>query len=310
MILLAMQPGIDNYSAHKFMIDNPVASAVATRLVDAGIERTTTDVAASKAQIDQLNRMRTTLRQENVRRAVRDRSHSPLPATSSSDVQLDKLDAALASETAKHDALKATLSTQIAERNNDIEQKTLSSPNVVPKLAGLSGQLEALTALTRDDPKLLFFTIVFQVISVALELSPMWISLSVFPSRYAAHLSLQHFIEVSKASEVGARQLGVWPPKGTKEGATEAGLSQTPSAPPVSTHAAGGQNPVEQVKDPGASNEAGSRHAVNDNPPGNEGIGRALASPPSVAEALGLTRRRSRPGREDKNPTTNGEDHE
>jgi hypothetical protein len=213
MILAAMQPGIENYSVRKFTTDNLAASAEATKLVDAGISRTTDDEKAAAGRVDQLNRMLVTLRQENVRRVVRTGSRSASPSTSASDAQIATLEGTLAAEAASRNTLKAKLDQELADRNAEIERRIQSSPNAVPKLAGLSGQLEALTALTKDDPKLLLFIIAFQVISLALELSPMWISLSdrYFPSSYAAHLAMQHFIDVTKISDEGARRLGVHP---------------------------------------------------------------------------------------------------
>jgi hypothetical protein len=211
MILAAMGPSIDAYSTRKFLADNRTVAIEATRMVDAGVARTTDDFKAATVRVDQLNRMLTTLRQDNVRRAVRTGGRTAVSSTSASDAQIAILQRDLDAETSKRDGLKATLDRQLADSNAVIERNITTAPNAIPKLSGLSGQLEALAALTKDDPKLLFFVIAFQLISLALELGPMWVSVSYFPSTYAARMTMQHFIDVTKISEEGARQLGVKP---------------------------------------------------------------------------------------------------
>ncbi len=252
MILAAMGPSIDAYSTRKFLADNQTVAIEATRMVDAGVARTTDDFKAATARVDQLNRMLTTLRQDKVRRAVRTGDRTAVSSTSASDAQIAILQRDLDAETSKRDALKVALDRQqLADRNAAIERNILTAPNAIPKLSGLSGQLEALAALTKDDPKLLFFVIAFQLISLALELGPMWVSVSYFPSTYAARMTMQHFIDVTKISEEGARQLGVKPtqeqnaPETDKSaGAAPANDNAQPGMPASSSVSAGNNDPL------------------------------------------------------------------
>jgi hypothetical protein len=224
MILLAMHTSIESFGTRKFMTDNPAVSLEMTKLVDSAITRSTEERNAATGRVDQLNRMLATLRQENVRRAVRASSRAASTSTAAPDAQIAALETNLAAETSRRDALSARLDQQLADRNGEIERRILSSPNVVPKLSGLSGQIEALTALTKSDPKILVFIIIFQLVSLALELSPMWISMSdrFFPCTYAAHLAMESFNEVTKIGRDGARRLGLLPPE-----------EEAPAAPPA-----------------------------------------------------------------------------
>jgi hypothetical protein len=222
LILLAMHTSIEAFSTRKFMTDNPGVAAESTKLVDGAIARSTDERNAVTSRVDQLNRMLATLRQENVRRAVRAGSRVASSSTAAPDAQIAALETNLTAETPRRDALSARLDQQLADRNGEIERRILSAPNVVPKLSGLSGQLEALTSLTRSDPKILVFIIIFQLVSLALELSPMWISMSdrFFPCTYAAHLAMDSFNDVTKIG--GARRLGLFPAE-----------EDAPAAPPT-----------------------------------------------------------------------------
>jgi hypothetical protein len=215
LILLAMHTSINAFGTRKFMTDNPAVSLEMTKLVDSAITHSTDERNAATGRTDQLNRMLATLRQENVRRTVRPGSRAASTSTAAPDAQIAALETTLAAETSRRDALSAKLDQQLADRNGEIERRILSSPNVVPKLSGLSGQIEALTALTKSDPKILVFIIIFQLVSLALELSPMWISLNdrFFPSTYAAHLAMESFNDVTKIGRDGARRLGLLPPE-------------------------------------------------------------------------------------------------
>lgn len=199
VMLAAMQGPIDGYATRKFMTDNPSVTTESTKLVDASIQRTADDLKAATGRVDQINRMLANLRQDNVRRATRTGSRNAAPPSTASETQIAALENTLAAETSAREALTAKLERQQAARNADIEHRIQSSPTAIPKLSGLSGQLQALTALTKDDFKLLVFTVIFQIVSLALELSPMWISLSdkLFPSSYAAAMAMQHFIDVT-----------------------------------------------------------------------------------------------------------------
>ncbi|MBR0687753.1 hypothetical protein JQ594_17615 [Bradyrhizobium manausense] len=58
-------------------------------------------------------------------------------------------------------------------------------------LTGLRGQPNALTALVKNDWKLLVVVIALIIASCALELNPMWISLRYLPATYASHIAVE-----------------------------------------------------------------------------------------------------------------------
>jgi hypothetical protein len=216
-MLATMAPGTETYIASKYLADNPTLASDATKLVDAGINRSNDDFKAATDRVRKLDQMVTAIRQDDVRRTVRGASRNSGSPTAAGDAELRKLENNLNAESAKRDQLRAALDKQIADRNAAIERHIATAQNAVPKLSGLSGQLQALAALTNDDWKLLIFVIGFQVISLALELGPMWISFVYFPSVYAAHEALQHYIKVTTIGEEGMRQLGVTPPNDPPE---------------------------------------------------------------------------------------------
>jgi Domain of unknown function (DUF4407) len=264
LILLAMHTSIDSFGTRKFMTDNPAVSIEMTKLVDSAITRSTDERNGATGRIDQLNRMLATLRQENVRRAVRAGSRAASTSAMAPDAQIAALETNLAAETSRRDVLSAKLDQQLVDRNGEIERRILSSPNVVPKLSGLSGQIEALTALTKSDPKILVFIIIFQLVSLALELSPMWISLSdrFFPCTYAAHLAMESFNEVTQIGRDGARRLGLLPPE-----------EEAPAAPPTQESVPTPANDDLPVA-PSSLNGATPLRRGRGRPPGKNGVDR------------------------------------
>jgi hypothetical protein len=209
LLLAAMQPATTEYAAHKFRTEQPQVWIESTKQVDGAIARTTEERDRIKLRVDQDSRMISSLRQDSVRRVVR--ADKRAPSVSAAQGQISGLEAALAADTAELNAVSAKLDRQLADRNAEIARVARSSPSAVAQLSGLSGKLEAVAAITKNDPKLLFFVIAFQVISLALELLPMWLSLSdrFFPSSYAAHVALRSFLEAKKIAEDGAAELGL-----------------------------------------------------------------------------------------------------
>ena len=106
---------------------------------------------------------------------------------------MQSFDRTLAEATAKRDALRETLETQTADRNPAIEKGILTAPSHVEKRAGLSGQLAALSELTKDDPKLLFLILAFEIDLVRARAWPHVVRRKVFAigicgARYVAAL--------------------------------------------------------------------------------------------------------------------------
>jgi hypothetical protein len=251
LTLAALSVDTRAYIDNRFMTDNRVNAAEMTKIVDAGIARTQDDLKAETTHVDQINRMMSSLRQDNIRRIVHAGGRVAAPSTSISDGQIAALERTQAEATAKRDALKEALATQTADRNAAIEKAILTAPSHVEKRVGLSGQLAALSDLTKDDPKLLLLILAFEIISFALELGPMWCAARYLPSAYAARVTLQHFIEVSKLAKEGAEELG----------ATGADAQEAPkpnATPPT-------------PEPPGAAPDTTSK-AANDNHPGISGL--------------------------------------
>jgi hypothetical protein len=279
LTLAALSPDTHAYVDNKFLTDNRVAAAEMTKIVDASITRAQDDLKAETTHVDQLNRMLSSLRQDNVRRIVHTSGRSAAPSVSTSDGQIATLERTLADATSKRDALKETLATQTADRNPAIEKAILTAPTHVEKRGGLSGQLAALSDLTKDDPKLLLLILAFEAISFALELGPMWCAARYLPSAYAARVTLQHFIEVTKLAKEGARELGA------SEGARE----KSDEAPAASSKTATTDN-VRPAAMPGANNEA-----ANDNHPSTSELNGAKPRRP-VGRPLGSKTRSRKNG--------------
>ncbi len=278
LTLAALSVDTRAYIDNRFLTDNRVVAAEMTKIVDAGIARTQDDLKAETTHVDQLNRMLSSLRQDNIRRIVRADGRTAAPSTSTSDGQITAIERTLAEATAKRDALKEALATQTADRNPAIEKAILTAPSHVEKRVGLSGQLAALSELTKDDPKLLLLLILaFEIISFALELGPMWCAARYLPSAYAARVTLQHFIEVSKLAREGATELG----------ATGADAQKAPK--PNATPTAREQPNVA----PGTTIEA-----PNDDPLGISGLNGATPRRP-----------RGRPRKDSVDHATGGPDH-
>jgi hypothetical protein len=233
---------IDN----KFFTENRVVTAETTKIIDASIARTQEDLKVETTHVEQLNRMLSSLRQDNIRRIVRANGRAAAPSTSSSDGQITAIERTLAEATAKRDALREALATQTADRNPAIEKAILTAPNHVEKRVGLSGQLAALSEQTKDDPKLLLLILAFEIISFALELGPMWCAAKYIPSAYAARVTLQHFIEVSKLVKEGAKELGApaADAQEPREPTANPPAPDPPNPPPATTEAANDNDPA------------------------------------------------------------------
>jgi hypothetical protein len=141
-------------------------------------------------------------------RDIGPRTRTSAATIAASDAQSTKLAASLAAELAVQDGLRVTLAKQIANRDPEVERRVAASPNVAPKPSGLSGQLEAIAALTHDNIPLLMFLIPLTIISAALELSPVWIALRFYPASYGSALAMWRFTEVTAIGERGAEALG------------------------------------------------------------------------------------------------------
>jgi hypothetical protein len=149
-----------------------------------------------------MSRQLQSLRQNDVRRAIDAGRRKGAVVEPASSPQIATLEKTLTEESAKRDALKTALD-KVENRNEAIEKAILSAPYHKPKRSGLSGQIEALSAISRDNPKLLILIIAFELISLALELGPMVCAAVYIPSALAARVALEHFIEVRRTARSG-----------------------------------------------------------------------------------------------------------
>jgi hypothetical protein len=196
---------VHSYIDNKFMTANRAVAEEAAKLVDGGISRSKQALAVQDGEIGNLIRSIQTLRSSDVRRATGRKGI----ASPSSNPQLDALERRLSDTTATRDKLAAVVSKQEAGRNAAIEEAINESPNAVRKRTGLAAQLEAISAFTAEDPKLLLIVLAFEFLSLALELGPMWAAATKIPSALAARLALDHFIDVTSLATKGAERLGV-----------------------------------------------------------------------------------------------------
>jgi hypothetical protein len=212
-VAVVIQPSVHVYQLKDFLTQNPTAAVEAARQIDQTISQTADEYKASTARTEQINRMLTDLRQNNVRRATRGSTRALAVSSEAVEKQIKDLESSLAVETATRNASAGKLDKQRANRNADIERTMRSMPGVTPMLSGLAGQLEAIAALAKNDWKLIVFIVVFQAISLALELSPMWVSLSdrFYPSAYAAHVAMEAFLYAKRIQDEGALKLGLRP---------------------------------------------------------------------------------------------------
>jgi hypothetical protein len=196
------------YIDEKFMIDNGAVAVESAKLVDASIARSKEALALETSELNNLSRAIQSLRANDVRRAIGASRKTNRLSAPASDVQLTALESRLTDETAKRDVLKAAVDTQETGRNAAIEASVANAPHHIPKRIGLAAQLAGLSAITREDPKLLLLIFAFELISLALELGPMFCAATYVPSAYAARVVLEHFEEVTKLASASAERLG------------------------------------------------------------------------------------------------------
>jgi hypothetical protein len=205
-LLAAMGADIRSYNDAWYMTENRVAASEMSKIVDAGIGRSKEALALETAELNNLSRAIQTLRANDIRRATGRKSNQQSAAVP--DAQLLALEKRLEDESAKRDGLKTALEGQEAGRNAAIESAISRAPGHTPKRTGLSAQLAALVGLVHENPYLLLFVIGFMIVSLALELGPMICAATRTPSVYAARVTRDHFLEITKLAMEGAEKLG------------------------------------------------------------------------------------------------------
>jgi hypothetical protein len=207
-ILAGNGSDIRAYLDYKFMTANKAVALDASKLVDLSTARSKQALSLQDGEVNNLSRSIQALRSNDVRRSIGRKTNSPAAA---SDPQLAALEQRLVDETAKRDALAATVNAQETSRNAAIEKSINESPNAVRKRDGLSAQVEALSAITSENPKLLTIILAIEFLSLCLELGPLWAASTKISSALAARIALDHFIEVSALVKEGAEKLGARP---------------------------------------------------------------------------------------------------
>jgi hypothetical protein len=321
IILMALGSSIGTFNDNRFRQENPAAYVEMTRQIDAAIKSTTDDLASSTGRVEQLNKMLLNLRQENMRRSVKGRA-TVGPASLAPDLQIEKLENALTVESANRDALKATLTKQVANREPDIERKIAVSPNVTPKPTGLSGQLAAVSAMAGDDWKLLAIVFMLAIVSCAVELSPAWITLLFFPAGYATYIATERFLTARKAAKHCAKQLTEGETSDSRSLDAEASIFGTD---PTKTFTQTGFEPLSDLKEAAppvplspssdvvaltSSNEGHVEAPVTSELPDATSFNGNTPAQESIAEALGLRPRKRRPTNTEQASRTNGVDHD
>lgn len=211
------------YLDQKFITANKAVAVEASKLVDAGIARSRQALAQQEVEVSNVSRSAQSLRSNDVRRSVGRKANAPVQT---SNPQLEALEKRLADETARRDALAAALGALENGRNAAIEKIINDSPDAVRKRTGLAAQVEALGALTNENPRLLAILLAIEFLSLCLELGPLWAASTKISSALAARIALDHFIEVSGIAKAGAEKLGV-------PGAEEAETAETGDAAPA-----------------------------------------------------------------------------
>jgi hypothetical protein len=190
----------------KFMGTNRTVAEEVSKLVDGGIARSKQALAIQDTEVANLSRSIQSMRSNDVKRVTGRKANAPPPP---SNPQLDALERRLTETAATRDKLAVAVSKQEEGRNAAIEKAINESPNAVRKRAGLAAQIEAISALTAEDPKLLVIVLALEFLSLALELGPMWAAATKLPSALAARLARDHFVEVTSLATEGAVRLGL-----------------------------------------------------------------------------------------------------
>lgn len=193
------------YLDYKFMTANKAVAVEASKLVDASIARSKQAFSLQEGEVNSLSRSIQALRSNDVGRAIGRKRNATAAA---SNPQREALEQRLVDETARRDASAAAVNAQEAGRNAAIEKTINESPNAVRRRDGLSAQVESLSALTNENPRLLAILLAIEFLSLCLELGPLWAASTKISSALAARIVLDHFIEVSALAKEGAERLG------------------------------------------------------------------------------------------------------
>jgi hypothetical protein len=207
LLIAANYSDVHSYIDSKFMNGSRAVAEEVSKRVDGGITRSKQALAVQDAEIGNLTRSIQDMRSNEVKRSIGRKANAPPTAP---NPHLDALERRLAETIPMRDKLAAALSRQEEGRNAAIEKGINDSPNAVRKRTGLAAQLEAISALTAEHPTLLLpIALALEILSLVLELGPMWAAATKLPSALAARLARDHFVEVTEIATEGAERLGL-----------------------------------------------------------------------------------------------------
>jgi hypothetical protein len=206
LVIAANSSDVQSFIDTKYFTSNRIVAEEAAKQVDVGVARGKQALAVQDAEVGNLSRSIQAMRSNDVKRAIGRKAGAPLPP---SDPQVEALERRLADATATRERLAAVVSKQEDGRNAAIEKVINESPSAIRKRSGLAAQIEAISALTSENPKLLLIVLALDFLSLMLELGPVWAAATKIPSALAARLALEHFIEVTRLATSGAERLGV-----------------------------------------------------------------------------------------------------
>jgi hypothetical protein len=236
-----------------YLYENRFAAAEVSKPIDAEIARASDAVTAQNAQVGALTRQVVALQTET-RRAVsagRRTSNVSAPAL---ETQLVAFERKRTDETAKLDELKGRLAKLVAGRNEAVMKAIETAPQHSPRRDGFLGKLNALDAITRENPKLLLMILALELIALGMELAPVLAKQRYVPSTYAAIVTLEQLTATASLAHDGAKRLAQYDEDearktsvaghGDAEGAPHAANSNSPHANNNHRDAAHGADPA------------------------------------------------------------------
>jgi hypothetical protein len=203
LTLWANSNDIEAYNIRHISSENRAAIAQSSRMVDEGNGRT-------RSEYDELTKEENGIREQigNLRRRLGRLAKRPASDTETL-AAIDRLETQRREINDRRTAKGTELNEQArGGRNATIERTAAMAPGSIPRTTGLTGQLTAEIALAKENPATLIVTLLLELFSLLLEVSPILCAAVYLPSRLAARVTLDHFLAVSKISGEGIRQLG------------------------------------------------------------------------------------------------------
>jgi hypothetical protein len=189
-----------------YLHENRVAATTVSKPIDAEIGRATAAVTAQTAQVTTLAKQVTALQS----RAVSPGRRDSIVSTPALESQLVAFEGKRADAEAKLEDLNRKLAKLVAGRNEAVLKAIETSPEHSPRRNGFFGKINALGAMTRDDPKLLAITLALDFVFLCMELAPVIAKQRYIPSAYAAYVTLEQYVATVRLAKNGADRLAAF----------------------------------------------------------------------------------------------------